>query len=418
MLLFVVVPIGGSTQATTLDARHRPGRGVVPPTPRAALQTVSGSLTAMTDSALTVTASGVSYTVNISPTTKIVRRYGAPSDLDEMAPGDLLVVRGSQPVSNTINATLIQDQSIQRAWTHMSGTLQSISGTTAPATATVTVVNDRLNAPFSVGQSIALSVGASTAVISPSLGAWTAMSGTASLPALSAAVGYTVTVMGVYNRQQSAFTTVFRVRTHHTGAARAARGGGSTGTVPVGHPVVVSGTFVSESGITAPVTLSVQTTKYGLITVNVGTSPAVTILRRYRGQSSLDELALGDQLAVQGTFADSTNTSLNATLVRDYSIQDAATRAVLQVTQTTATGFVGTVVASNPDVPHPFTTGQALTVTVDSGTKVLVPATAPATGEVTGSLSNLAANQTVTIRGTFNRLQGAVISAQLVRVHR
>jgi len=300
----------------------------------------------------------------------------------------------------------------------MSGTLQSVSGTTAPATATVTVVNDRLNAPFSMGQSIGLSLGASTAVISPSLGTWTAMSGTAGLPALSAATGYTITVMGVYNRQQNAFTTVFRVRIHHTGAARAARGGGSTGTVPVGHRVVVSGTFVSESGITAPVTLSLQTTRYGLITVNVGTSPAVTILRRYRGQSSLDELSPGDQLAVQGSFADSANTTLNATLVRDYSIQDAATRAVLQITQTNATGFVGTVVVSNPGVPHPFTVGQALTVTVDSGTKVVVPATAPAIGEVAGSQSNLAANQTVTIRGTFNRLQGAVISAQLVRVHR
>jgi len=105
MLLFVIVPIGASTQATTLDARHRPGRGIVPPGAPAALQTVSGSLTNMTDSALTVTAGGVAYTVNISPTTKIVRRYGAPSDLDEMAPGDLLVVRGSQPVSNTISAT-------------------------------------------------------------------------------------------------------------------------------------------------------------------------------------------------------------------------------------------------------------------------------------------------------------------------
>src|SRR5207302_8597284 len=99
-------------------------------------------------------------------------------------------------------------------WTRMAGTLQSVVGTTVPATATVTVIRDRLNAPFSLGQSITLAVGASTAVVSPTATGTVVLTGTAALPTLAAATGKTLTVLGTYDRAHLSFTTVYRVFIH------------------------------------------------------------------------------------------------------------------------------------------------------------------------------------------------------------
>ncbi len=448
-LLVLVAPSVSSTQAAVLAGKVRPiggnhavvtGRhGVV------ASNTITGTLTSMTNSSLTVSANSTSYTINISSTTKIVRHYNGASDMDELSVGDQLVVVGPQTATNTIGATRVKDLSIQEAWTHMSGTIQSVSGTTVPATVTVTVVRDHLNAPFSNGQSLSLAISSSTTVISPTAGHTSTMVGTAALPLLTAATGTTVTVLGVYNKVQNMFTTVYRIHLHRlhkatgsgptatpavpssTATATPTAGGAgatttpattATTTTPTSRVVSVAGTIMSESGATAPAVLTVQTTRFGLITVNIGTSPAVVFTRRLGGQSSLDELGLGDQVTVQGTFTDSTNKVVNATSIRDSSIQDAATRAVLQITQITASGFVGTVKVDNSAVSHPFAVGQSLTVTVSSATKFLMPATAPATGEIAGSLSNLATNQIVTVLGTFNRLQNTYISTQLVHIHR
>jgi len=443
-LLLLVLPSVATTQAASPAAKGRPRAGRVVPGshPVLASKAISGTITNVTTSGLTMTAGGVSYTVNVSSTTKIVRRFNGQSDLDELSPGDQVTVSGAVSTT-TISAVAIKDVSIQEAWTRLMGTLQAVSGATAPTTATVTVLKDRRNAPFTVGQSIPLAIGTATRVLSPTVGSMSVMTGTAALPTLSASVGSTVTVLGVYNSVQKSYTTVFRVRILRAVRARSSQGSGSTGSgsgstgsgsgstgtgsgspgsgtgsVPAGQAINVGGSLVSLSSITAPASLTVQTQRFGLITINIGTSPAVQFVRRYNGQSGLDELSAGDQVAVQGSFTDSTNKTVNATSIKDYSIQDAATRAILQITQTNATGFVGTVMTDLLAVPHPFNIGQTITVTVDSSTKFTMPATAPATGYVTASLSNLAANQTVTVLGTFNRRENTLINTVLVRIHR
>jgi len=456
-LLLLVAPSVSGTQAAMPASKGRPGvvvgghHVIVVHHVVGASNVITGTLTSMTTATLTVNVNNTAYTVNILPKTKFVRLYNGRSDLDELSIGDQLAVSGSQTATNTVGATVVKDLSIQEAWTHMSGTITSVSGNTV----VVTVLRDALNAPFSKNQSLTLAIGSATKVMVPSGTRFSVMAGTAAMPSLSAATGTTVTVLGVYNKAQSAFTTVYRLRIHHTrtgagsvptaapnaatatpvpaatgttaptsaatsvpGAATPTAVATTVGSTTAGRSVTVAGNVVSDSGSTAPAVLTVQTARFGLITVNIASSPAVVFTRRLGGSSALDEVSSGDSVSVRGTFTDSTNKTLNATALQDFSIQDAATRAVLQITQVTATGFVGTVMADNVNVPHPFSVGQTVTVTVGSSTKIVVPATSPATGDVTGSQSNLAINQTITVLGVFNRNLNSYDSADLVRIHR
>jgi hypothetical protein len=191
--------------------------------------------------------------------------------------------------------------------------------------------------------------------------------------------------------------------------------------VPGNSAGVVGGTIVSDPGLTAPTSLTLQTKNYGVITVNVAASPAVLVVRRYNGRSALDELSPGDTLVVKGAFTDATHKTFAATAIKDYSIQEAATRAVLQVSaqgfNTTNSSFSGVVMHDVNSVLAPFDEGVTVTVMVNSATKILAPATAPATGVVSGATSNIQANQTVTVLGVYNRQTKTYISTLLVRIH-
>lgn len=81
---------------------------------------LTGTLTIMSGTTVpavfTVTAGATTYTVNVSTTTKIVRKFNGTSDLGEFTVGDSIQVTGrlSNDVANTIDATKIKDLSIQR----------------------------------------------------------------------------------------------------------------------------------------------------------------------------------------------------------------------------------------------------------------------------------------------------------------
>jgi hypothetical protein len=119
---------------------------------------------------------------------------------------------------------------------------------------------------------------------------------------------------------------------------------------------------------------------------------------------------------INGAFADAHTYS--ATLIKDSSIQEADVRAVLKIMGTpSAINFTGTVLKDADSTRTPFDEGSSLTVMLSSATKIYVPATPPATGEVLGTPSNLAAGQTVTVLGVYNRKLHTYSTARLVRVH-
>lgn len=172
----------------------------------------------------------------------------------------------------------------------------------------------------------------------------------------------------------------------------------------------IGGTLVSENGAT----LVVNTRYRGQVTVTV--SGGTIYVRRFNGASALDELNLGDNLTVNGTFAAGSTSAFNATRVKDLSIQEAATRAVLQVktVNTAANSFTGVVLRDSTRRVRPFDEGATVTVTVEATTKILTPAN----GKLTvGSLSNLAVGQRVTVLGVFDRLLHTYTTTRLVRIH-
>ena len=89
----------------------------------------SGRLEAKDGTTLTVSKEGVNYTVLTNDKTKLFRRFGGKSTLDEMQIGDTLNVAGkwSDRSANTIQARTIRDVSIQKRFGTFLGTVQSLT---------------------------------------------------------------------------------------------------------------------------------------------------------------------------------------------------------------------------------------------------------------------------------------------------
>ncbi len=180
----------------------------------------------------------------------------------------------------------------------------------------------------------------------------------------------------------------------------------------------IGGTLVSESIGANATTLVVNTPHRGQVTVTV--SGGTIYVRRFNGASALDELNLGDNVAVFGTFATGSTTAFNATRVKDFSIQEAATRAVLQIktVNTAANSFTGVVLHDSLRRVRPFDEGATVTVTVSMSSTPMTKILTPANGTlVAGSMSNLAVGQRVTVLGVFDRLLRSYTTTRLVRIH-
>lgn len=91
----------------------------------AALTAMSGTEPPLT---LTVAASGETYTVNVTTSTKLVRRFGAKTTFSEFVIGDILEIEGTISIGttqNTIDAKKIKNLSIQRKGGTMNGKIVS-----------------------------------------------------------------------------------------------------------------------------------------------------------------------------------------------------------------------------------------------------------------------------------------------------
>jgi hypothetical protein len=203
-----------SQRLVTISILVQPATGT--PAPQVHPLAFTGQLTGMNGSLLTVAVGAQTYTVEVSSSTTIVRLYNGPSALDELSPGDRLVITGTFVTPNTVAATWIKDTSIQRAWTRLSGKVIAVAGTSLPASVLVTAVRDRLSAPFTVGQNILVTVGATTQVIAPAATGTAVQTGTTAVATLAASTGKVVTVLGTYDRVHQSFTAVYRLVIHRS----------------------------------------------------------------------------------------------------------------------------------------------------------------------------------------------------------
>lgn len=372
--------------------------------------TVTGTLTTLPSSthapvALTIqTASGpLGFTVATS--TKIVRKYGGISGLDELSTGDSLTVEYSLASGQPV-ATLVRDTSIQAAYTTLTGTVQGVAQDGANAALidlTVLVTKDTLGrSPFPEGQTLVLPVLASgspacispTPDILPCPRVTIGKAVTQGLPGLSSLVqGESLSALGVYDSVAKRFTSVFRLYVRSTALHIA----GTLAAVPAPG--------------TAPTTLSITVTSGSLPSgfsspVQVGVGSSTRIVRKDNSTVGLAELAQGDSLEVDGTVSGGT---LLAGRIQDNSLQGS---------YTTLTGVVGAVTPGN--VPGSYT--LQVTLTRDPSTRSPFPApvagqpqvfTLPITistkviiGKVTTSglpgPAAIAVGQTVTARGVYN----------------
>ena len=356
------------------------------------------SLTAPTT--MTVQSKGTTYTVDITTSTTLVRRFNGASALDELAVNDQLTVFGQlDSSSNTITATRIKDLSIQAAYTRMAGQVTAVSAAGAAPSLTVTVLKDSSHSPFSPGPSYTLPIGPSTRV--------TAHGSTVSGSLNGIVAGEQVTALGVFDRTNRNFVSVARIRqrnvVHH-------------------YQGYLSGV---PSSTTAPATLTLVTPS-GQITVTVSIS--TTIVRRFDGVSALDELSPNDQLQVTGD-ANGVG-SVNASKIEDISIQAAATRLVGLVTAASPTSI--TVTVQKDELGHsPFAVGQSIVLPISSETKIILPSTTAAgatpaataipsatpTTTGTSSAPSIAVNAVVTALGVYDRAGQTFSETYTIRVH-
>ena len=143
------------------------------------------------------TAGGIMVTVDVSPTTTIVRRYNGPSTLGELTVGDRVEARGvfAPGQTATFNAQRVTDITIQDAYTHVVGIVKT------PTSAGVTLAiygrrdHRARHNPYDGGP-LNVTFTSSTTVIS----------GTATVPTSAVQAGMRISAVGTYDRQTEILT--------------------------------------------------------------------------------------------------------------------------------------------------------------------------------------------------------------------
>jgi len=180
----------------------------------------------------------------------------------------------------------------------------------------------------------------------------------------------------------------------------------------------LAGTLVSETTNAGATTLLVSTKKQGQVSVTI--SSGTIFVRRYNGASALDELSLNDSLTISGAFATGSTTVFTAARVKDLSIQEAATRAVLIITtvNTATNTFTGTVLHEASSRATPFSVGATVTVTVSASGVPMTKIMMWSNGKlVPTTIANLQAGQKVTVLGVYNRKLHTYTQTRSVRIH-
>jgi len=245
--------------------------------------------------------------VLVTSSTKLVRRYNGTSALDEFSPGDNLSVAGVMSGTTAMTATLVKDNTIQKAFTRNVGSITAISPSTTSGMTQISVQvlhDSRVKGqnPFHVGATITFTVASALTV--------TLADGSAGTVA-NLSTGMTIVSLGVFNRHSQSFDSISHIRVTNKGSATS--GNGSQGGATQGVTVEVAG--VLQSGFSAT-TLMVQTRARGLVTVNVTASTAFT--GRSGGTVSATQLKAGDRLVITGTSQG--HATLNATAIQDLSL--------------------------------------------------------------------------------------------------
>jgi hypothetical protein len=256
---------------------------------------VTGTLTVMSGTTVpavfTVTSGATTYTVNVSATTKIVRKFNGTSDLGEFTIGDSIQVTGklSNDVANTIDATKIKDLSIQR----IGGTFKGAVVATACGSSSFTFKPDGR-----VQQTVKLT--AATKITR----------GGTKIACADLVAGERTKVIGVWNKTNSTVVADRVVVDMKTISGTIASITPSDGTLPATITVTVKG---KSDKVKASDSSSTPTTTW---TVNVTT--ATKLYRHYLKTATIAEFLVGDKVEARGTV--SAGNIMNAKYVRNSSL--------------------------------------------------------------------------------------------------
>lgn len=176
-----------------------------------------------------------------------------------------------------------------------------------------------------------------------------------------------------------------------------------------GRPVIrqhsVSGVLAAMSGASTPATLTLDSA--GGISITVSVATTTTVVRHYNGPSSLDELSVGDHVAVWGTFAAGSANVFDATRLKDWSIQRLDSRVKGQVSALTNGGATLTVLHGHGR-HDPYRHGEAVQLSFTSSTIVME-------GSVTATVAAVQPGQRVLAMGVYDRT-GRVLSVDRLRI--
>jgi hypothetical protein len=246
-------------------------------------------VTAISGSVLTVTQTWGSYistwTVNVDPSTELIRRYGGASSLSEFSIGDFIAVKGAldtTKVSSTITAKVIRDYSIQKENANFSGSVQSVN---AVNQSFVLSTPNRGNQTIFVSSSTVVKQGGATTTFA----------------ALS--VGQKITrASGVWNNLTNTMQSE-KVDIYQNNALLNKR--------------TFEGTLKSMSATTTLPTTFVLTVGATDFTVNVPLG--ISVLNKNWLTTPLSTFVIGDKVRVYGAVQPANTSVIDASVVRDAS---------------------------------------------------------------------------------------------------
>jgi len=257
--------------------------------------TVTGTLTVMSGTTVpavfTITSGATTYTVNISATTKIVRKYNGTSDLGEFVIGDSIQVTGklSNDVANTIDATKIKDLSIQR----VGGTFKGAVVTLACSSNSFTFKPDgRVQQTVNLTTSTKITRGGIKIVCTDLV------------------AGERAKVIGIWNTTNNTIRADRIIVDMKTISGTIASITPSDGTLPAVLTVTVKG---KAKVVHSSMSSSTPTTTW---TVNV--TSATKLYRHYLKTATIAEFLVGDKVEARGTV--SAGNIMNAKYVRNSSL--------------------------------------------------------------------------------------------------
>ncbi len=265
---------------------------------------VTGTLQALSantlPATLTVKAGATIYTVEVSSSTTIVRRYNGTSDLGEFLIGDSVEVRGtlSNDIANTLTATYLKNLAVQR----VGGTFKGKVVQTNCSNNSFTYKPDGR-----VQQTVYFT---STTKF---------LRGGVKIGCASLEEGERAKVIGLWRRSENridADRVIVDMRTiAGTISEITLTDGGLPATIIVGKKVKVKTSSLKSATSDSDKPTYTTTTEYWTVQVTSSTR----LFRHYMKSASIEEFLVGDKVEVRGTL--SGDKTINAKSVRNSSLK-------------------------------------------------------------------------------------------------